>query len=160
VHYFAIRWGTKYRTLVQSLDKPEIRKKFIPIFFIFLSWIQFSTHVDEIITTHQRWAESEKLTPKPDPQTKTPAPNPVCLQILDSDPAPCPSLPCFYIHSIYIIPFIANPAFSRKFKSGSGSEKCSWTPDPLRSGSDSVPISATHCNSSENTVGLQHVTFY
>jgi len=56
----------------------------------------------------------------------------------DSEPVPdsalCPTLPCFYIHSIYIIPFIPNldPAFSQKFKSGSRSEKCSRTPDPLR----------------------------
>jgi len=35
------------------------------------------------------------------PKTKTPNPDPVSLQIFDSDPAPalCPSLPYFYIHS-------------------------------------------------------------
>jgi len=43
------------------------------------------------LAVHQRWAKSEKLTPKSDsaPKTKT--------------PTPCPSLPCFYIHSICII---------------------------------------------------------
>jgi len=40
-------------------------------------------------------------TPKPDPAPKTKNP--------DLDPATCPSLPCFYIHSIYIIPYILNP---------------------------------------------------
>jgi len=44
------------------------------------------------IAVHQRWAESEKLTPKPDPDPKTkkpdPAPNPVILQIFDSAPDP------------------------------------------------------------------------
>jgi len=66
--------------------------------------------------TQQRWAESEKMTPKLDPKT----PN----------PALCPSLPCFYIHFRYTIPFIPNPdsSFSQKFKSGS--EKCSRTPNP------------------------------
>jgi len=48
------------------------------------------------------------------------------------DPALWPSLPCFYIHSIYTIPFIPDPAFSQKFKSGPGSKKCSRTLHLLR----------------------------
>jgi len=62
---------------------------------------------------HQRWAKSEKLTPDPAPKTKTPDPalNPIHLQILtpNPDPALCPSLPYFYISSIYIIQWIPNP---------------------------------------------------
>jgi len=77
----------------------------------------------------QRLVESEKLTPKPAPKTRTP--DPVSLQILDSEygsvPISAMLLHTFYIHTI---PFIPNPdpAFSQKFKSGS--EKCSRNPDP------------------------------
>jgi len=67
-----------------------------------------------IFTPLQRWAESEKLTPKPAPK-KTKTPDLASPQILTPDPALCPSLPCFYIHSIYTI---LDPA-SQKFKSGS-----------------------------------------
>jgi len=85
---------------------------------LFLQWILFllkSSHFDHFSrsktyrknllnyyinienNTNQRWSESEKLTP---------------------NPAQRPSLPCFYIHSIYIIPFIPNPAPDPKSVSG------------------------------------------
>jgi len=68
-------------------------------------------------SAYQRWAESEKLTPKPDPVPKTknphPAPKPVSLQIFDSESGyssvPISAMLLFYIHSIYIIPYILNP---------------------------------------------------
>jgi len=49
-----------------------------------------------------------------------------------------------YPHEPYIVyaPYhIPNPDFFRKLNSGSESEKCNRTPDPLRFGSGSVPIS-------------------
>jgi len=48
-------------------------------------------------TARQRWAESEKLTPNPDPKTKTSdlAPDLVSFQILDSGSGPCPFLSCY-----------------------------------------------------------------
>jgi len=39
---------------------------------------------------YQRWAESEKLTSKPDPAPKTKTPDPVSLQIFDSESGSVP----------------------------------------------------------------------
>jgi len=54
---------------------------------------------------HQRWAGSEKLTskPNPDPKSKTPDPKLHNLQILDSGSSRCPSL-MLLVHSIYTVP--------------------------------------------------------
>jgi len=102
------------------------------------------------MSRYQRWAESEKLTSKPDPEIKTPnpAPDPVSLQILDSEfgsgSALCPSLPCFYIHSIYIITFIPNPdpVFSENSNPVPNSDSKNKTGLRIRSGPGSVPSSA------------------
>jgi len=90
----------------------------------------------------------KKIDSEPDPKTKTP--DPVSLQILDSKSSSesgCVTISAMFLHTFYIHYTIhipnPDPAFSQIFKSrsGSGSEKCSLTPDPLRSGSGSVPIS-------------------
>jgi len=50
----------------------------------------------------QRWAESERLTLKPVPNTKTPnlAPDPVSLQILDSESGSVP-ISAMLLHTFY-----------------------------------------------------------
>jgi len=85
---------------------------------------------------NQRWTESEKLTPKPDPKTKNLAPKQVSLQIFDSGfcsvPVSAMLLHTYILHHMHTE---SGSGFSQKFKSGP--EKCSRIPDPLRS----VPIS-------------------
>jgi len=80
-----------------------------------------------------------KIDSETAPKTK----NPVSLQIFDSEsgsssvPISAMLLHTFYIH--HTIHTESGSGFSQKFKSGS--EKCSRTPDPIRSESGSVPIS-------------------
>jgi len=62
----------------------------------------------------QRWAESEKLIPKPDPvlKTKNPDPKPVNLYIFNSESGfgsvPISAMLLHTFYCIYIIPYILN----------------------------------------------------
>jgi len=58
------------------------------------------------------------------------------------DPAPCPSLLCFYIHSVYTISFIPNPYPAPDPVFPKIHQFRKMFPDSLRSGSGSVSISA------------------
>jgi len=111
------------------------RRGYIPNFY------GTGTRDSMCLFVHQRWAESEKLTPKPDPKPKTP--NPVSLQTLDSESGSAMLLHTFYIH----IPFIPNLVFLKNSN-----------PDPKYVAGLRIRLHAHLCCAHPNLI-LHHINF-